>query len=125
MKTPEELAEKWAKLESANLDIDCDVQNGADYATVCSACRHIYYAAIKAFIAGYAAAQPKWISVEERLPELGLHVLTYGIYTKDLIVAWLDDCDEFLGVYDWVNEHQSLDQVTHWMPLPEPPKENE
>ncbi len=79
--------------------------------------------AYEGFLAGYKAAQPKWISVKERRPELGLHVLTYGIYTKDLIVAWLDDCDEFLGMYDWVNEHQSLDQVTHWMPLPEPLKE--
>lgn len=64
-----------------------------------------------------------WISVKERLPEKGLHVLTYGIYTRNLIVAWRDDCDEFLGMYEWVNEHESLDQVTHWMPLPEPPKE--
>lgn len=107
MKTPEEMAEEYAK----------DFYGDGE---------HLDFPDSQAFfLAGYASAQPKWISVKEKVPELGLHVLTYGIYTKDLIVAWLDDCDEFLGMYDWVNEHQSLDQVTHWMPLPEPPKEDE
>lgn len=36
-----------------------------------------------------------WISVKDRLPEPSEKVLTYGVKT-----------------------------VTHWMPLPEPPKEN-
>lgn len=67
---------------------------------------------------------PQWISVKERLPELGIHVLTYGIYTKDTIVAWRDDCDELLGMYDWVTEDRLLSQITHWMPLPAPPEDN-
>lgn len=66
----------------------------------------------------------KWISVKDRLPELGIHVLTYGIYTKDTIVAWRDDCDELLGMYDWVTEDRLLSQITHWMPLPAPPEDN-
>jgi hypothetical protein len=66
----------------------------------------------------------QWISVKERLPEIGAHVLTYDEYTTDIIVAWRDECDELLGMYDWVTEDGFLlRQVTHWMVLPTPPKE--
>lgn len=64
----------------------------------------------------------KWISVKERLPKLRLHVLIYDIHAKDLIVGWRDDCDEFLGMYDWVSKHGSLNRVTHWCEIPLPPK---
>jgi hypothetical protein len=59
----------------------------------------------KAFLAGYNAAAPKWISVKERLPEDGIEVLFYSPKTE------INCC--FVG------------DVTHWMPLPEPPKEKE
>lgn len=63
--------------------------------------------------------QPHWISVEERLPEDDGHVLIYslgggvaeGIYSK-IYKKWVQ--------YRWsVFEPE----VTHWMPLPMPPKE--
>ena len=62
--------------------------------------------------AGYR--KQEWISVEERLPEesawylvniinhFGLDVVTFTHYTKG---------------YGW-----GVPDVTHWMPLPEPPK---
>jgi hypothetical protein len=70
------------------------------------------------------SAQPKWISVEERLPEPFVSVIVHmpqerpcptvheGYRTKD---------------GNWYSAHfvREFNEVTHWMPLPEPPKEVE
>ena len=57
----------------------------------------------------------EWISVEERLPKEGVRVLVYlkekvGRYTQT-------DTDRVVNT--WVRWG---DDVTHWMPLPEPPR---
>ena len=62
----------------------------------------------------------KWISVKERLPEEGEVVLVFGgrsIYTA--IYGWR------CGWYGWhkLNSKYHNCNPTHWMPLPEPPKE--
>ena len=73
--------------------------------------------------AGLESAAPKWISVEERLPE--------HLYDMCLICA-----DGFIEVATWaLDKHKMCTWffvdgeyevgVTHWMPLPEPPKEEE
>lgn len=56
----------------------------------------------------------EWISVEERLPEPTYCVLTYGAEGEMEIYA-LDFDGTWMGYVD----------VTHWMPLPMPPKEGE
>jgi hypothetical protein len=54
----------------------------------------------------------KWISVKDRLPEKYVGVLVYnGSIHEDFICS--------SGYF-----YDTLD-VTHWMPLPEPPKESE
>jgi len=59
----------------------------------------------------------KWISVKDRLPEKSGD---YIAYTKDGIVWPYFFCgdiwEDALGF--------STETVTHWMPLPEPPREN-
>lgn len=114
---------------------------------------------------GKAAAQPKWISVEDAMPPVEervlifierrmfdgyvCHSVTCGFYEDGSVlngesrVSWDHDA---LGHYDeirddyfisesWVEEmimeHDewtcyvlpASERVTHWMPLPEPPKE--
>ena len=56
----------------------------------------------------------KWISVKDRLPELKVQVLTYD---KDKDIEF----GEYHGSY-WVEYYrESMREVTHWQPLPEPP----
>lgn len=58
--------------------------------------------------------EDRWVSVTERLPV----VETSVIVTYDGLVS--------LGYYmnGWnVGEYETRENVTHWMPLPEPPKE--
>ena len=59
-----------------------------------------------------------WIPVTERLPECGECVIVYDT-REDYIGMW-----EFSGVA-WYNDDYNpldIDEVTHWMPLPHPPK---
>lgn len=80
-----------------------------------------------AFLVGYAAAQPKWISVKERLPNIpdghliSKEVLWISCY-GEIEVSFLEKLRSELRI-DWGEAGlYKLDQVTHWMPLPEPPK---
>ena len=111
MKTPEEMAEEY-------LDQD---------KVACAAINRDAEDLVKdAFIAGYQAAKEeanfstsaKWISVEDRLPE----------YTPMVLAMCIDGYElAYYGMYGqgWTNtlgtEHLN---VTHWHPLPTPPKED-
>ncbi len=75
---------------------------------------------LRAYYEQLEAAQPKWISVEERLPPRGNAVLVFVnnqngawpcVTTDAWDGAWIDNADSEWHI------------VTHWMPLPEPPKE--
>lgn len=57
-----------------------------------------------------AQDERRWIPVAERLPDIGIEVL---VYSEDdgICVDYYDGAS--FGYYG----------VTHWMPLPEPPKE--
>ena len=108
-KTPEELAKQYCDQFSWNDPREED--------------------ALEAFIAGYQAAAPQWISVKERLPEQDVAVLAYG--------QVLNDSPDILGVrrryngdqewkHTWESEDGFIyreDDVSHWMPLPAAPKE--
>lgn len=80
----------------------------------------------------------KWIPVTERLPEDRQKILCYkqGKYASCVMTAAYSQCLEkycdidFHGVkhggffdYDSEYGYYELRDVTHWMPLPEPPKE--
>ena len=79
--------------------------------------------ALQKEIEGLRAQLPRWIPVTERLPDDPVKkVLIFVPHTHGNIV----DVGRYLGADGWVLEGWYLTQtsVTHWMPLPEPPKED-
>ena len=65
------------------------------------------------------ADKPRWIPVAERLPEDRVEVLvSSGMFAPLIEVAF------YAGLFypAWDGETE-IAAVTHWMPLPEPPKE--
>ena len=80
--------------------------------------------------------QPRWIPVEERLPEKSGQYLTYetwgygcAIDTSYWTNSYRDKNEvEMYGRalwyrYDSEYGDYEVNRITHWMPLPEPPKE--
>jgi len=71
------------------------------------------------------AAAPRWISVEERLPEKHVEVLIctedYGKNELGFATVAVWDGSEWIETWD---RQKSVHYVSHWMPLPEPPKED-
>ena len=77
---------------------------------------------------------PKWIGVEERMPEHGTDVLvltapgTLSFGQNCVVAEYIHPRMEKSGVF--INFYAGYDDknilaVTHWMPLPELPKEDE
>ena len=73
----------------------------------------------------------KWIPVTERLPEKTIDVLLwFGGKYKNMAVGFWHGCEECEAVYwcAYTDDGFYTDcdyKPTHWMPLPEPPKEVE
>lgn len=65
----------------------------------------------------YAQEQSGWVSVKDRLPDEGeeAYMVTDGKYVNITEFDWEEDC--FLEI-----PACALVNITHWMPLPEPPK---
>ena len=79
----------------------------------------------------------EWISVEEKLPERGVCVLAWGDLWASVGMCFFGtgeehwhychvdgDCKEV--TWRWHEDGSTVRKtnVTHWMPLPEPPKTN-
>ena len=66
---------------------------------------------------------PKWISVDDRLPEDDSDVLAY---LRDGDKGRIYPANYAKGVwFDCIFDIPVTNATTHWMPLPEPPKEND
>ena len=61
----------------------------------------------------------EWISVKDRMPLEDVEVLGYSPHpiSPIMIVMYLEN----LGL-GWCNGEDQFLEITHWMPLPEPPK---
>ena len=69
---------------------------------------------------------PKWIPVTERLPDSQADVLVVAFWHEkwQTMIGWHSDLGQKWRVITPHGEHEP-GGVTHWMPLPEPPKEND
>ena len=88
-------------------------------------CDPMYYGddalAIAQYLVDCGVTVPQWISVKDELPEVGGYVVC---------IAKRNPFSRFMPMVarieknGWVNPitEQYISEVTHWMPLPEPPK---
>lgn len=89
--------------------------------------QNTHIAALQKEIEKLRGQVPRWIPVEERLPEYGVRVLATDMYEEDDCTGiWTreeypDDPEDGC----WIDERgwwHAFDEVTHWMRLPEPPE---
>lgn len=72
----------------------------------------------------------EWISVDERLPDNKEHDWVLAQVVEDngymhipkVMEYRQSKNDWFEETYGWLSKHNGAFTVTHWMPLPEPPK---
>ena len=72
----------------------------------------------------------EWISVKDRLPDNKEHDWVLAQVVEDNGYMHIPKVmeyrqlrnDWFEETYGWLSEHKGLFTVTHWMPLPNPPK---
>jgi hypothetical protein len=69
----------------------------------------------------------EWISVKDRLPEYGQPVLVCDVREDYVGMAVLQPAKRFVfskskDYWDWDRMECQIDEFTHWMPLPVPPK---
>lgn len=86
----------------------------------------------KGYKHGYSAGvtatfNPKlrWVSVKDKLPEVDKQVLAYGLEPSNIHDDGLPYKTAIYDGEDWISDHfceSSFVEVTHWMPLPEPPQ---
>lgn len=116
MKTPEEIKE-WLK--------------GCDDKSNCSRCPNGYQCDRDAYTLAYIqqleAQVPKWISVDERLPKPHDDGSVDGVLVTDgaLIHMAYYSNDQWYFCSNGEMKKDMFYEVTHWMPLPEPPEEEE
>ena len=130
MKTPEEIKEGLEHCsedgcKGCNYEEDC---NMADGFSVLAFDALAYIQQLEQINADFAertaqleAQVPKWISVEDRLPEVGQKVMVCGLKKGMQVGAFRGLMRAGRNrVWQWKKDVPL--EVTHWMPLPEPPK---
>jgi len=107
MKTPEQMAEEWASSRwYANHDPTVSGESKV------------------AFLAGYQAAKPQWISVKDRLPEEFNDYVAFGygptIPARHFLAEYEPKTKRW---YERDHDWDLTDTILYWMPLPKPPEE--
>lgn len=70
----------------------------------------------------------EWIKCSERVPTSWTAVLAWGYHAESnhhrMMIAWRSDDEEHwkTGVYEGMCDDEVRLRVSHWMPLPSPPK---
>ncbi|EHY3096676.1 DUF551 domain-containing protein [Escherichia coli] len=109
--------QEWLSEQKEKIDVDCG----------CVSIETLTHWMKSAYEAGNSPVTPDgWISCSERMPNDKQYVWCWG-----KSYGWTE-YDTFEGYYDWSRNkwwtvtddgEEPASKVTHWMPLPEPPKE--
>ena len=139
MKTPEEIKYTlhWCRNSDANNQcLGCPYKKIEDCEYALEADAYAYIRQLEDHIGGLTKMVPRWISVKERLPEQDQTVLliahgwkNQSIYVGKLchmepVTSWLTGITSKES--EWEIEGWSYLKtpfVTHWMEIPQPPKE--
>lgn len=124
-------AEAIGQYEELSRYLDIEIERGEKDGykmTICKMRRELYSMAITAL---REQEQSKWISVKERLPDNKEHDWVLAQVVEDngfmhipkVMEYRQNRNDWFEETYGWLSEHNGAFTVTHWMPLPQPPKE--
>ena len=127
MKTPEEIKKELERCTTYIYGFPCEgCLYGIDAEKVESDCVDALLKDALAYIKQLEAVQPKWISVEERLPDdRGNFITKIHCDNGDWIEVNTFDHTEKEWWHDAVDRTvEATEFVTHWMPIPEPPKED-
>lgn len=93
-----------------------------EYCCECDSCNSpcVEYLQVAELPAADVVERPRWIPVTERLPDIGSNCLISPV--SGCVAEGQFDGDGWTQ-YRW-SAKLDKDTITHWMPLPEPPKEN-
>ena len=75
----------------------------------------------------FGQQHPNWISVDEELPEKGKDVLVWSSGSDEPMVGyyWHWNWQRKQHMFDVYNDRKIRGNITHWMPLPQPPRKEE
>ena len=103
--------------------VDYLLDNGVTFGVAVPGHENNYDISEMAYNNGYAKgcedSKHKWIPVSERLPNHLDSVLCYTNFEEVRIWQWHEGWKSWIGLI----ADYGKNVVTHWMPLPEPPKE--
>ena len=119
MKTPDEIKKELERCTSYMCGFPCEgCSYGIDAEKVESDCVDALLKDALAYIKQLEAVQPKWISVNDMLPEKdGKYIVCTA---KGSVYCTRFKAYGKSGSFQTdINTH-----ITHWMPLPEPPKDD-
>lgn len=116
----EKAAEEWAKLSLGEVPSDRIIAP-ISHLTLWKRDKKMLE---EGFLSGAAWAAPKWISVEERMPEPNTEVLAAIAAAENnpgVIVQAIFNGFQWKPLASWIE--RPIAQPSHWMPLPDAPKE--
>jgi hypothetical protein len=104
-----------AKYEVDSICVSRDWCDGCPAEYGKGACKEVYVAD---HLIAHGVTVQEWISVKDRLPEGFRYVLLWDSADRDFFMGVLRDNGEWY--VPWYQDEPF--NITHWMPLPQPPK---
>ena len=74
------------------------------------------------YLVAHGVTVQEWISVNDRLPDYFTSVLVWCPGNKCIYAAYRNARQEWYTFDDTIAGHVVVNMVTHWMPMPAPPK---